>query len=94
MKPAQVEAQLARTLSGAIAELRDPRVPLVVTVERVSVTSDFGIARVYVSALGDMDGLMDALAHARGHLQRVVARAVKMRRTPMLEFYPVTELPL
>ncbi|PYE51103.1 ribosome-binding factor A [Deinococcus yavapaiensis KR-236] len=80
-----------RALSGAIAELRDPRVPLIVTVERVSVTSDYGLARVYVSALGDMSGLMEALEQARGRLQREVARTVKLRRTPILEFYDASE---
>ncbi|MFD1730835.1 hypothetical protein ACFSC4_06690 [Deinococcus malanensis] len=38
MKPEQVQAQLTRVLSEAIAELRDPRVPMIVTVERVTVT--------------------------------------------------------
>jgi len=87
MKPAQLESQLVRVLSNAISELSDPRVPLIVTVERVSVTSDFGIARVYLSTLGDMGPLMAALEHAKGHLQREVARAVKLKRTPTLEFF-------
>lgn len=92
MKPEQVQAQLARVLSAAIAELRDPRVPLIVTVERVAVTSDYGLARVYVSAIGsDMAGLLDALTRARGHLQREVAAQVKLRRTPTLEFYAADE---
>ena len=92
MKPEQVQAQLARVLSVAISELRDPRVPLIVTVERVAVTSDYGLARVYVSAIGaDMTELLEALARARGHLQREVAAQVKMRRTPMLEFYAADE---
>lgn len=94
MKPAQLEAQLARVLSGAIAELRDPRVPLIVTVERVSVTPDYAVARVYLSTLGDVQPLLDALAGARGHLQREVARQIKVRRTPVLEFYPAQESPL
>ena len=94
MKPAQVEAQLTRVLSNAISELRDPRVPLIVTVERVSVTSDYGIARVYLSTLGDVQPLLDALVHARGHLQREVARQVKLRRTPVLEFYGAGDAPV
>ncbi|WP_019585935.1 ribosome-binding factor A [Deinococcus apachensis] len=92
MKPAQVEAQLSRVLSEAIAGLRDPRVPLIVTVERVAVTSDYGLARVYVSAMGaDMPALLDALTHARGHLQREVSAHVRMRRTPTLEFYAASD---
>lgn len=88
MKPAQVEAQLSRVLSAAIAELRDPRIPMIVTVERVQVTPDYGLARVYVSAIGaDMPALLDALHHARGYLQREIAAHVRMRRTPTLEFF-------
>ncbi|SMB94848.1 ribosome-binding factor A [Deinococcus hopiensis] len=92
MKPAQVEAQLLRVLSDAISGLRDPRVPLIVTVERVSVTSDYSLARVYVSAMGaDMPALIDALTHARGHLQREVAAQVRLRRVPLLEFRSANE---
>lgn len=87
MKPEQVQAQLARVISEAISGLQDPRVPLIVTVERVQVTPDYGLARVYVSAMGgDMDELLDALNHARGHLQRQVSAHVRLRRTPTLEF--------
>lgn len=92
MKPEQVQAQLTRVLSHAIAELRDPRVPMIVTVERVQMTPDYGLARVYVSSIGgNMPDLLDALNHARGHLQREVSAQVKMRRTPRLEFWDAAE---
>ncbi|GGM04372.1 30S ribosome-binding factor RbfA [Deinococcus aerophilus] len=87
MKPEQLQSQLTRVLSEAISGLRDPRVPLIVTVERVTLTTDYGLARVYVSAIGaDIPELLEALTHARGHLQRQVAEQVRMRRTPTLEF--------
>ena len=92
MKPAQVEAQLLRILSEAISGLRDPRVPLIVTIERVSVTTDYSLARVYVSAIGaDIPALLDALTHARGHLQREVASHMRLRRVPNLEFRSANE---
>ena len=94
MRPGQVESQLARVLSDSIAELRDPRVPLIVTVERVTVTSDFALARVYLSTLGEVGPLLEALHGARGHLQREVGRHIKLRRIPQLEFYPAAEAPL
>lgn len=87
MKPEQVQSQLTRVLSDAIAELRDPRVPMIVTVDHVTVTPDYGLARVYVSSMGgNMPDLLEALTHARGYLQREVAQHVRMRRTPLLEF--------
>lgn len=92
MKPAQVQSQLTRVLSAAIAELRDPRIPMIVTVDHVTLTPDYSLARVYVSAIGaDMPDLLDALAHARGHLQREVAQHVRMRRTPALEFFDAAQ---
>lgn len=95
MKPAQIQSQLQRVLSEAISGLRDPRVPMIVTVERVQVAPDYTLARVYVSAMGaDMPELLDALTHARGHLQREVASQVKMRRTPNLEFRSAADSPL
>ncbi|MFC4456599.1 ribosome-binding factor A [Deinococcus sonorensis] len=93
MKPRQVEAALSRLLSGAIHDLRDPRVPLIVTIERVTVTSDYGLARVYVSSIGDVDALVEALNHARGRLQREAASQLKLRRTPQLEFFGTQAMP-
>jgi ribosome-binding factor A len=87
MKPQQVEAQLVRVLTDAIGGLSDPRVPMIVTVENVSLTPDFAQARVYVSSMGEMAPLLEALHNARGHLQREVASVVKLRRTPLLDFY-------
>jgi len=88
MKPEQVQSQLSRVLGEAISGLRDPRVPLIVTIERVAVTSDYGQARIYVSAMtGNMDELLLALNQARGYLQRQVADHVRLRRTPTLEFF-------
>ncbi|THF85828.1 30S ribosome-binding factor RbfA [Deinococcus sp. KSM4-11] len=92
MKPEQLQSQITRVLSDAISGLRDPRVPMIVTVERVTVTTDYGLARVYVSAMtGDVDDLVEALNHARGHLQRQVAEHVRLRRTPTLEFHAASE---
>ncbi len=95
MKPEQIQSQLTRVISDAIGGLRDPRVPMIVTVERVTVTADYALARVYVSAMtGDMDELLDALRGARGYLQRQVADHVKLRRTPVLEFHAAGDRPL
>ena len=91
MKPQQLEAQLLRVLTSAIGTLNDPRIPMIVTVEAVSLTPDFSQARVYVSSMGEMEPLLEALDSARGYLQREVAHAVKMRRTPLLDFFAVDD---
>lgn len=91
MKPQQLESQLARVVSEAIGTLEDPRVPMIVTVEAVSMTPDYAQARVYISSLGDMPALLEALRGARGYLQRQVAENLNMRRTPILEFFDIQD---
>jgi ribosome-binding factor A len=93
-RTSQVESGIARVLSGAIHDLQDPRLPLVVTVERVRITPDLLHARVFISSIGDTVKAVEALEHARGHLQREIAHVMKLKRTPLLEFHPVGDDPL
>jgi ribosome-binding factor A len=84
-----LESLLVRRLSELIPTLSDPRIPVVVTVERVKLAPDLTSARVLVSALGDDESLRkleQALNGARGHLQREIGRDLKTRRTPVLSF--------
>jgi ribosome-binding factor A len=85
----RLEHTLARELSGAIRELQDPRIPLVVTVERVKLSPDGRQARVLVSALSpdDAEGMLAALNGAAGYLQQAVARDLALKFTPKLHFY-------
>ena len=78
---------MRRVLSDAIHDLRDPRIPVVVTIEAVRVSADLQHARVFVSALGDTGELLAALNHARGFLQARLAGDLNLRRTPNLAFY-------
>jgi ribosome-binding factor A len=69
-------------------ELRDPRASFI-TITRVEVSSDLSVARVYYSVLGDAGDRSKAehlLDHARGFVQRQVARVLHMRRAPQLRF--------
>ncbi len=82
------ERTLARTLGELIPQLKDPRIPLVVTVERVRLSADFSQAKVLVSTLDedDMPEFQDALGSASGFLQRELAAQLDLRRTPRLIF--------
>ena len=82
------ERTLARALGELIPQLKDPRIPLVVTVERVKLNSDYSQAKVLVSTLNeaDMPDFQDALARASGFLQRELASDLDLRRTPRLVF--------
>ena len=82
------ERTLARALGELIPQLKDPRIPLVVTVERVKLNSDYSQAKVLVSTLNedDMPDFQDALERASGFLQRELANDLDLRRTPRLVF--------
>lgn len=85
----RVDEAVREVLSDAITrELKDPRVGFV-TVTAVETAPDLRHARVYVSVLGN-EGVrrrsMSGLRSAHGYLQKRVARELRIKHTPTLEF--------
>lgn len=75
-------------LSGALTTLKDPRIGFV-TITGVRATKDLSEARVFVSVLGserDRERTLEGLRAAHGVLQGAVARALGLRKTPILSF--------
>jgi len=83
----RLEARAARALSAIIHEMKDPRLPLVVTVERVRLSPDLSRGRVLISALERTEETVAILNHAHGYLQESLAREVGLRRIPRLSFH-------
>ena len=85
----RVNGAMREVLGTAIStELKDPRVGFV-TVTAVDTSSDLRHARVFVSVLGDEARRAESLAglaSARGYLQARVARELRMKHTPQLDF--------
>ena len=85
----RVDEGVRQVLADALAmELKDPRVGFV-TVTDVRTSADLRHARVYVSVLGDEAGREATLAglrSAHGYLQARIARELRLKRTPTLEF--------
>ena len=86
----RVDEAVREVLSEAVtSEIKDPRVGFI-TVTDVDTSPDLRHARVYVSVLGDDAGRkrrsMDGLNSAHGYLQRRVARQLRLKHTPTLEF--------
>jgi ribosome-binding factor A len=85
----RVDEAVRQVLTDAVAQdLQDPRIGFV-TMTSVKTTSDLRHARVYVSVLGDEEQRAASLAglrSAHGALQRRLARELRMKRTPTLEF--------
>ena len=85
----RVSGEIMRALSGVIRSVKDPRVvPLSIT--SVSLTSDLRLARVRVVPLGgqgDHEKLLQGLKAASGYLSRQLAKKIKMKYSPKLEFH-------
>jgi ribosome-binding factor A len=84
----RVNEAVREVLSLAIGDIKDPRVGFV-TVTAVDTSPDLRRARVYVSVLGDQaerDQSLAGLTSSHGFLQSRVARELRMKRTPQLEF--------
>ena len=86
--------RVGEILKGAIGEvlvrgLKDPRVTAMVSVTDVWVSGDLRESRVYVSIYGDERACretMKGLRSSAGYVRREIARRVKLRATPTLEF--------
>ena len=85
----RVNEAVREVVSARIAEgLRDPRIGFV-TVTSVDTSPDLRQSRVYVSVLGspeERDATMAGLESAHGLLQQSVARELRLKHTPTLQF--------
>lgn len=86
----RVDEAIRQVLGDALAgELKDPRVGFV-TVTDVRTSPDLSHAHVYVSVLGEPSQREDSMAglrSAHGFLQRKIARELRLKRTPTLDFH-------
>jgi ribosome-binding factor A len=85
----RVNEALREVVAAAIAsELEDPRIGFV-TVTAVDTSPDLRSARVYVSVLGDeaeREQSLAGLSSSHGLIQAVIAREMRLKRTPTLSF--------
>lgn len=68
---------------------KDPRITGLVTVTGVDVTQDLRRANVFVSILGseeDRRATFEGLESATGHIRSLVAKRVRLRFAPEIEF--------
>lgn len=93
MKPYRRE-KLGSSIQEVVSEtilhrLHDPRISPFTTVTRVELTGDLLIGKVFISVMGteaEERRTMEAILHAAGHIQRIVAAEVQMRLCPHLRF--------
>jgi len=73
-----------------LEEIKDPRIdPAAVSVTRVDLSNDLSHARINVSILGDTEKQeegMAAVKAAGGYIRSALARRLKVKHAPALEF--------
>lgn len=70
-------------------DVKDPRVSTFLCINRVEVTSDLGYAKVYVSTFltdHQLKNGVSGLNAAAGFIQREIAKKLRIRQFPILQF--------
>ena len=85
----RIAEQIQRELSDVVRlELKDPRVGMI-TITDVEVSPDHAQATVFFTLLGDEERVQSttkALGHAAGYLRTQLARRIRLRTAPQLQF--------
>jgi ribosome-binding factor A len=85
----RVDEAVREVLGDAVSQdLKDPRVGFV-TVTEVRTSPDLRHARVFISVFGTADeqaASLEGLSSAHGILQARIARELRLKHTPALEF--------
>ena len=86
----RVGEEIRKVLSEVLLKkVSDPRLQMVIVTE-VRMTADLKIARIFFSISGESkqrQEAMDGFNSASGFLKRVLARRLKLRYMPALQFY-------
>jgi ribosome-binding factor A len=86
----RIAEEMKKEISGIIQnDLKDPRLPSLVSVMTVDVTKDLKFAKVYVSVFGDDEekkNAISALKSAAGYIRRELGHRIQMRYIPELHF--------
>jgi ribosome-binding factor A len=82
----KVNSTLREVLAEEIERMSDTRLEMV-SITAVQTSPDLRHAMVYIDVLGsDATDALAALRHASRRLQSLIARQVRMKYTPVLEF--------
>jgi len=86
----RVSGLIQRKLAQIIlTEVKDPRLPRIITVSAVKVSPDMSMAKIYITVLGEQSDsqlTLDILNKASSFLRTVLARSMKLRIVPQLKF--------
>lgn len=87
----KLSEEIKRELSQIIQnEIKDPRVPELISVTNVDVTRDLSYAKVSISIMADEEArknAMIALDKAKGFIRRELGRRLTLRSVPEIAFF-------
>ena len=86
---------LASTIQKELAEmimreLADPWLPTIVSITRVKVSNDLGVADVFVTVMGtpgQQTAALNALKHSAGVMRTKLTKSLTLRVAPFLKFH-------
>lgn len=86
----RISEEIKKEVSNIIQnELKDPRLPQLISIVSLNVTRDLRYAKIYISVLGNDEEKKNALAalkSAAGFIRREVGHRVQLRYTPEMLF--------
>lgn len=86
----RISEEMKKEVSSIIQnELKDPRLPQMISVISANVTKDLKYAKIYISVLGGKDekkNALSALKSAAGYIRHEVSQRMQLRYTPEMHF--------
>ncbi|MBF0188518.1 MAG: 30S ribosome-binding factor RbfA [Magnetococcales bacterium] len=93
MRTERVGGEIRKVLADLLTrgDIKDYRLTGIINITDIEVSGDLRHARVYFSLIGQHDeksaaAHQEGLNHAAGYIQRQVARRLRLRRTPLMQF--------
>jgi len=88
---ARINDELMKECANVIRQLKDPRIPALVSVLRTETTRDLSLCKVYLTMYGtdeEKAACFEAILGAAGFIRTEIARRMNLRQTPELKFIP------
>lgn len=85
----RIQSDIAFQLSAILPKLKDPRISGLLSIVRVEVSNDLGVAKVYVGSMEGLEGAKRAVAglkNAAGYIRRELGAKLQLRKVPELRF--------
>ena len=97
VKNERINAEMQRELSRILREeVKDPRIPVMISVTDAQVAPDLKTCKAYISVLGDDETVEEtkaALKSAAGFIRHEVAVNLNLRLTPEITFIRIIRSP-